>query len=365
MLAVFPYRILITILLIPVLMAVGCQETRRTSITMSLQPNNPTFVNFPLTASDQIYSFTANPSSSMQVSLYKLPPDLPYEAEVRDNQGNVLAKLGGNSLQNTILTLGPNTGLYEIAIKASQSPQEGILSLLVGDTGSNAQAVDTTSLPYLNALAATPAYRTITATNPVESVYCGIRNPTGSNVNIRNGPGTNYPVIGTVPTGGSLLISGRTSTGWLQVTQNNQQGWVFSGVVTVEGICNNLPDLTPSAAQNTNPGLLEMTVDRDGWGDFNQSLVYTDGAGDLILFKVSNLQPTLPDNYREFTLTLLCSGTGTEYVRWGAPERPSLYCGHSITVPFTFDFSQQYITVTLADTSGLSNINYTLSATKR
>ncbi len=365
MLAVFQYRILITILLIPVLMAVGCQEARRTSITMSLQPNNPTFVNFPLIASDQIYSFSANPSSSMQVSLYKLPPDLPYEAEVRDTQGNILAKLGGNNLQNTILTLGPNTGLYEIAIKASQSQQEGMLSLLVGDTGNSLSMENTTSLPYLNALSATPAYRTIVASNPSDPVYCGIRNTAGSNVNIRNGPGTNYPVIGTLPIGNTLLISGRTDTGWLQVTLNDQQGWVFSGVVVVEGVCNNLPDLTPLATQTTNTGILEMAVDRDGWGDFTQSLVYTDGSGDLILFKIANLLPSLPNNYREFTLTLLCTGTGTEYVRWGAPERPSLYCGHSINIPFTFDYSQQYITVTLADISGLSNVNYTLSATKR
>ena len=53
------------------------------------------------------------------------------------------------------------------------------------------------------------------------------------NMNIREGPGTNYPVIGVASVGQNLPITGKNHRGdWWQVTYNGHRGWVFGELVT-------------------------------------------------------------------------------------------------------------------------------------
>lgn len=56
-------------------------------------------------------------------------------------------------------------------------------------------------------------------------------------MNVRSGPGTNYPIVGRVPRGTTFDITGRNAAGdWWQVCcVNNQNGWVVGRLVNVSG----------------------------------------------------------------------------------------------------------------------------------
>lgn len=69
----------------------------------------------------------------------------------------------------------------------------------------------------------------------------GICTASGNGINIRSGPGTNYPGIGTLSAGTFLEVTG-TNNDWLTVRLNNNRlGWVSHGVVTLNGPCTGLP----------------------------------------------------------------------------------------------------------------------------
>lgn len=58
------------------------------------------------------------------------------------------------------------------------------------------------------------------------------------NMNLRGGPGTNYPVIGSASAGDNFDISGKNEDGsWFQVCclSNEEIGWLSASLVTVEG----------------------------------------------------------------------------------------------------------------------------------
>jgi hypothetical protein len=55
-------------------------------------------------------------------------------------------------------------------------------------------------------------------------------------MNVRQGPGTNYPIIGQADAGQRYRVTGKNQAGnWWQVDFNGQAGWVFADLVTAEG----------------------------------------------------------------------------------------------------------------------------------
>ncbi len=74
------------------------------------------------------------------------------------------------------------------------------------------------------------------------------------NVNVRNGPGTNYTRIGELSAGQSFDIIGKNAAGdWYQFSLNGQLAWVRSDFVTVSGelgpvqVAQNIPAPPPTA----------------------------------------------------------------------------------------------------------------------
>jgi hypothetical protein len=71
-------------------------------------------------------------------------------------------------------------------------------------------------------------------------------------VNLRGGPGTNFPQVGSVPGGNVLPVYGQDVGGtWYQVSYNGQAAWVYTqlGQVQKQGDCSTLPYLSaPSSA---------------------------------------------------------------------------------------------------------------------
>ncbi|MEP4035465.1 SH3 domain-containing protein [Pseudophaeobacter sp.] len=64
--------------------------------------------------------------------------------------------------------------------------------------------------------------------------YLDIREIRASRVNMRQGPGTIYPVIGRLLAGDEVLVVDDSGTGWLQLRTKNDQrvGWVAASLVS-------------------------------------------------------------------------------------------------------------------------------------
>ena len=61
-------------------------------------------------------------------------------------------------------------------------------------------------------------------------------------MNVRGGPGTFYPVLGTASAGEQFAITGKNSSGnWWRINYNEQPGWVFSQLVTTSGPLEDVP----------------------------------------------------------------------------------------------------------------------------
>jgi uncharacterized protein YraI len=357
------------ILCLFILLVAGCQIARETGISIGLEPNNPTLVSFPLIAASQIYAFSADSTLPTQITLSPITPNLDYTAELRDSSGNMVATLIGSNLTNAMLTVAPGQGLYEVAIKSEKQDSIGMLSVQVARSTSNPI---TTTTAFKSASTINPAMNT--ALQPVAYIpntletTCAARSSVANNVNIRSGPGTTYAVIGMLANGATILVTGQSAAGWFQVESGEETGWVSGSVVALEGQCSALPDVTPTGGQNTvaQAGVFDLKVDRDGWGNVSNQLIYSDvNRRHLILLAVTNMTSDPPDNYREFTLTLLCNGTGVDYIRWGAPENPTRSCGGSVVMPITMTYNQQWIAVTLPDASAYSDVHYTLMTSRQ
>ncbi len=62
------------------------------------------------------------------------------------------------------------------------------------------------------------------------------------NMNVRGGPGTFYPVLGTASAGEQYVITGKNSSGsWWRINYNEQPGWLFSQLVTASGPLEDVP----------------------------------------------------------------------------------------------------------------------------
>jgi CARDB protein/SH3 domain-containing protein len=67
-----------------------------------------------------------------------------------------------------------------------------------------------------------------------------------SNVNVRTGPGDNYPVIGELKKGEQQpLIGASADLKWYVIDFRQQQGWLSASLVTVFGAVNSLPVIAP------------------------------------------------------------------------------------------------------------------------
>ena len=70
-------------------------------------------------------------------------------------------------------------------------------------------------------------------------------------VNVRSGPGTNYPVVGRVSQGQTFTPDGRNQAGdWLRFSFTGGQGWVYAPLMTLTGMDSlpvvNAPPATPA-----------------------------------------------------------------------------------------------------------------------
>lgn len=102
-----------------------------------------------------------------------------------------------------------------------------LFSIAVTVVSVDAGTTETTELPVpLTPLPPTAEPPTATPTpKPMVTI--------NSDMNVRQGPGTNYPIIGTALVGQQFLITGKNGAGdWWKIQYNGQDGWAFGQLVT-------------------------------------------------------------------------------------------------------------------------------------
>jgi len=114
-----------------------------------------------------------------------------------------------------------------------------------------------------------------------------------SNVNLRTGPDTIYPVIRVLPSGSVLPITGRVSSNqWWQVRDGFNTGWVSNAVVQVFGNCTLIPIvatppppiLTVTPSRTNTQGIPTLTP------SVTPSITVTPGLPDLVITSVTGAQ---------------------------------------------------------------------------
>ena len=211
---------------------------RPSEASASLAIDIPTTINIPPGAAPMLYSFTAPQNGLLTLTLSTSTPNFAFLARVYGPEGNLVAGLAGQALTTAALSVGPGNGFYEIAISALDPETQGTVQLLLTLGSAPASGGQPGVLPGSGLATPTPAVAA-----PVATSTPSVCQATSSvNVNVRGGPGTNYPAFGSLFAGTALNVVGRNSTStWYVVDYNGRQGWVANSVVNVTGPCASLP----------------------------------------------------------------------------------------------------------------------------
>lgn len=261
---------------------------RPAAASLNLALNVPAAINVPPGAAPIQYSFDANPASPLTLQILSTVPGFLFNAQVYNGMGQLVGLLGGPGLQGSSLFIGPDTGLYEVVVSGWAPEMAGALTLLL--------APGSAAAPAGAALTPTP-------TEAAQPLVCQVRTAGGSNVNIRSGPTTGFPIIGMLTPASSLEVIGQSVDGtWYVVNMAGQRGWISGAVTRLEGPCTGLvffespptPTPLPSTPTPTPPpgAIIDFTVNGTGaitvgpggcgtvaWYTENVREVYYQGVG--------------------------------------------------------------------------------------
>jgi uncharacterized protein YgiM (DUF1202 family) len=114
-------------------------------------------------------------------------------------------------------------------------------------------------------------------------------------VNVRAGPGTNYPVVGSLPPNIAITVTGRNNeASWWQISSGEGTGWVANSVVEAKNIESvpvvvaPPPPPTPTPAATPTPEKPNYQYEPTGWfNDTNYGLTrflgnITDAGGNPV-----------------------------------------------------------------------------------
>ena len=112
------------------------------------------------------------------------------------------------------------------------------------------------------------------------------------NVNVREGPGTNYPLVGQLNAGQLYLIFGKNQAGdWWQIDIGGKKGWVLGELVTASGPVDQVAVITDIPAPPAAPAVVSAPAPSGG-GSFGYGvqahMVHNSQAG-LVMQKTREL----------------------------------------------------------------------------
>ncbi|MCK6578686.1 MAG: hypothetical protein L6Q98_11330 [Anaerolineae bacterium] len=207
-----------------------------------------------------------------------------------------------------------------------------------------------TSIPTAAPIAMMPTAQPTLIDTPIQALKCRVTNPADTDLLVRSAPDEGFAPLGMLSARAGVQALGRTTTQpvWFAVGFAERRGWIAESAGLLAGDCQALPairnPLVPDAPAD--PPAHVIAIDRDGAGTFRESISTPGGdPEDLVWVRVINLYTAPPNNFREFTLSLECAGTGGEALRWGIVGSPLLRCGDSMTFPFIYGASDRPLTI--------------------
>ena len=211
----------------------------------------PATVNLPFTdgATTQVFAFNTDPFFATSVLINTVPFDVDAFVTVRDSSGRAAATLRG-SLENACVSFAPSDELLELRITASPA-LAGTITVTLGRGPCQLGPAPQNPPPPVATLQIPPA--TIEGVCAANTIF---------NLNVRTGPGLQFPVIVIAFARQPLQVVGRSEDGqWLAVQIGGLQGWIAAPVVLLVGPCDQLtvlqappiPSITPT------PGLPLVT----------------------------------------------------------------------------------------------------------
>jgi hypothetical protein len=309
-----------------------------------IAPNSETQVSLIPGTGERVYAFGASATQPTLLSLRANQHGFTFAARVRDDSGATVATFE-NGLQVAAVALAPREGSYQLALSSTQSDISGMVIVAIG----SAAAAQGNPPATILSKAAPPCQLTTNSANAVI---------------IRSAPSTDYEVLAGLQVGSFLPVLGRTDDNWYAVNYNERQTWMAGDAVALVGSCDSVPRLINPTIPNApvDPDVYLLEVDRDGSGLIRDALSTPQGdSNDIVWVRAINLYTQAPNNYREFTLTLNCTGIGAQYLRWGSPYEPTLGCGDTVTLPFLFDLNQQPLAVVFEANTPQSYVEYMLT----
>jgi len=256
-------------------------ESRPAAPLVILQPDTPATITFPVTEPAQSFVFNTDPVFATSLLIDATPFTLDAYVEVRDETGQLISTLRSN-LDNACISVGPGDQLLELTVTAL--PQvTGTITLTV----SNAPCI-LGPAPVEGVAFPTPEFTPVV----VQGVCAASSN---RNVNIRSGPGTNYPRLALLQAGNAIQVTGQSQNGqWFVVQNEFIQGWLAASVVGVTGPCAQLPVVAapPLPAVTATPGFPVIVV---------QPVVVTATPGPVLVVTATPPLGTIPPAPPTFT----------------------------------------------------------------
>lgn len=105
-----------------------------------------------------------------------------------------------------------------------------------------------------------------------------------------------------------------------------------------------------------------MPLDKNQGGIIQQTISYPAGdQSDILALYAHNLEEQSPNNYRQYTLIMRCTGNGVEHLRWGIGQQ-NLRCEDSFSVSMVNTDNVKYLTVAIEGHNGQAFVDYVLYA---
>lgn len=336
------------------------------------------------TTDAQIFNFNNQTANPIGLSLSTSANSL-YNLSVYGGNGAVIGS--ASNLPAACFGIAPSAAPYSVIVTSTnaQSTESVNLSLVAGCGSSGSTAAPQATQP-------------VVVNPPTDPSVCSASS--NGSVNIRNGAGTEFGIIGQLVPGAPLRVTGATNNGWVQVQTAAGAGFVSQSVVNLSGTCNNLPLVgggqgqptavvptvgaptiaptqgqgeptptmdvvqptvaapteTPTQAANIAPpdNNYSLNVPLDGNLTLSDYVSFPNGdVEDLVSYSVTGLNPTtaLPGGQADLTFALSCSGTGTEHIVFTISGQQRT-CGQTFTRRVNFDSNTGAIRVTATGGSG-------------
>jgi hypothetical protein len=300
-----------------------------------------------VSGSPGVYSFVADAVQASNLTVTSPSGlSLPFVVHVYTAEGQPVGALINQGISPAALLIPSGFNNYIVVVSALGDELSGPITITLTHGAA-------TSAP-LGILSATPISGGGSAT---QCLATGVR--TDIAVNLRSGPDTSFPVAGSIPAGGAFTVIARDPTGaWYGGRlPSGQVAWVFSGVVSLTGPCQQLqvfatyapsatytatatgtPTLTLTPTATTTAATATPTVTATQQGappdtDLNDPLnialdssasvteyvSYPDGdTDDRVQYEVTGMStdPATSDGRAHLVIQATCSGTGTDQIRF-------------------------------------------------